>query len=122
MNAIRVTFVLNYGNAASGAEQEILGTARLDVANATTDVDTTKAFLYLYDDDGKELDSGVLTSMTKNVAVQVSAIVWLDGSAVTNGDFASALGQTLTGSLNLQFTTDVTLTPATNTTLKGVTG
>jgi hypothetical protein len=62
-------------------------------------------------------ENGTLTTLAKNTATQISAIVWLDGSGLTNADMATA-AQTLTGTLNLQFTTDVDLTPASNTALK----
>ena len=57
--------------------------------------------------------------MTKNAAVQISAIVWLDGNAITNADVAAikvndAMAQ---ATLNLQFSTDVKLTPANNNAL-----
>lgn len=67
-----------------------------------------KAYLKL-DADGK------LTTLKKNAAKQISAVVWLDGDAVDSGDVAYD-GNSLSGSLNLQFSTDAALTPATNET------
>lgn len=64
-------------------------------------------------------ESGVLlTGMTKNNAYQISAIVWLDGTAVKNANVSAATAQSLTGTLNLQFSTDITLNPAVNTPLQ----
>ena len=64
-------------------------------------------------------ESGVLlTGMTKNDAYQISAIVWLDGTAVKNANVSAATAQSLTGTLNLQFSTDITLNPAVNTPLQ----
>jgi hypothetical protein len=80
----------------------------------TTVTPSAKAYLYLYDEVNNDwATSSVLTSLTKNEAVQISAIVWLDGDAVNNSDFA-ATAQSLTGTLNLQFTTDILLDAADN--------
>lgn len=64
-------------------------------------------------------ESGVLlTEMKKNNAYQISAIVWLDGTAVKNANVSAATAQSLTGTLNLQFSTDIKLNPAVNTPLQ----
>ena len=64
-------------------------------------------------------ESGVLlTEMKKNTAYQISAIVWLDGTAVKNANVSAATAQSLTGTLNLQFSTDIKLNPAVNTPLQ----
>lgn len=66
-----------------------------------------------------EVENGVLLSaMEKNHAYQISAIVWLDGTAVKNANVSAAMAQSLTGTLNLQFSTDITLNPAVNTPLQ----
>ena len=140
LGAIRITFVQNYGNSETSAETKILGTAKLDttgltdytngmnVANATTDESkswsiTTEgnAPIYLYNADGKlENEAAVLLpEMVKNKAYQISAIVWLDGDMVKNGNVSATAVQSLTGTLNLQFSTDIKLNPAVNTPLKG---
>ena len=64
-------------------------------------------------------DAVLIEEMTKNSAKQISAIVWLDGATVKNADVAATMVQSLTGKLNLQFGTDVTLNPAANNELKG---
>lgn len=135
MNAVRVTFVQDYGKSTADAVPVVLGTAKLDVANAVKGATETTAKLYLCDtttttgDDGVTTtssdtfytgtDAVLLPSMTKNTAVQVSVIVWLDGNTITNSDVAAvkienALAQ---ATLNLQFATDVKLTPANNNAL-----
>lgn len=64
-------------------------------------------------------ESGVLlTGMEKNNAYQISAIVWLDGTVVKNANVSAATAQSLTGTLNLQFSTDIKLNPAVNTPLQ----
>lgn len=134
MNAVRVTFVQDYGKSTAETTPVVLGTAKLDVANAVKGATETKAKLYLCEtttstdengtatvsDNFLKNDAAVLVnSMTKNAAVQVSAIVWLDGNAITNADVAaikvnSAMAQ---ATLNLQFATDVELKPANNNAL-----
>ena len=141
LSAIRITFVQNYGLSGGNVTPTVLGTARLDVTdikdytngkNATDpDVgDTSKltvttegtAPVYLYKETTTTWDkdeSGVLlTEMTKNTAYQISAIVWLDGTAVKNANVSAATAQSLTGTLNLQFSTDIKLNPAVNTPLQ----
>ncbi len=121
MEAIRITFVQDYGK--SGGTPTILGTARLDTAGMTGN----KAPLYLYakGEDGTETKlegnaAVLLNSMPKNAAQQVSAVVWLDGNQITNADVAATELQSMSGTLNLQFTTDIALSPVVNTPLKGV--
>lgn len=67
----------------------------------------------------EKVENGVLlTGMEKNKAYQISAIVWLDGTAVKNANVSAATAQSLTGTLNLQFSTDIKLNPAVNTPLQ----
>lgn len=66
----------------------------------------------------KDTSGVLLTEMEKNHAYQISAIVWLDGTAVKNANVSAATAQSLTGTLNLQFSTDITLNPAVNTPLQ----
>ena len=120
MNAIRITFVKDYGT--TTGTPTILGTAKLDTAGMTGN----KAPIYLYrtDSDGNETKlegnaAVLIDSMEKNAAKQVSAIVWLDGAGITNADVAATALQSMSGSLNLQFTTDIALNPVVNTPLKG---
>lgn len=126
MKSIRVTFIQNYGNVSDTATQTVLGTAKLDVENATVGSGngvSRKAGLYLYQSDGtadtklEGTNAVLLDSLTKNAAAQISAVVWLDGSSMRNADVAAEAVQSLTGTLNLQFTTDVALTPSVNTLL-----
>lgn len=136
LNAIRITFVENL--VSSAGNSQILGTARLDTneisdytdgknvsdgvnESAVTTSGTAPIYLYTQDDNNKwEKDkAGVLVeNMVKNEAKQISVIVWLDGTAVKNANI-SATAQSLTASLNLQFSTDAELIPAVNTPLKG---
>ena len=149
LGAIRITFVKDYGVSGDGITPEIIGTAKLDtselfdytnnknVADAKKETGSDKwtvttegtANIYLYKTettaDGTtetklEGNNAVLIdAMEKNKAYQISAIVWLDGTAVKNGNVSATAAQSLTGTLNLQFSTDIKLNPAVNTPLKG---
>lgn len=66
----------------------------------------------------KDTEGVLLGAMEKNHAYQISAIVWLDGTAVKNANVSAAMAQSLTGTLNLQFSTNITLNPAVNTPLQ----
>ena len=149
LGAIRITFVKDYGVSGNGITPEIIGTAKLDtsklfdytngknVADAKKETGSDKwtvttegtADIYLYKTetaDGKPTETKLegnnailLNEMDKNKAYQISAIVWLDGTAVKNGNVSATAAQSLTGTLNLQFSTDIKLNPAVNTPLKG---
>lgn len=108
-----------------------IGDAGLGDTSTLTVTTEGKAPIRLYTEtttpgeDGKttttvnEVENGVLLSaMEKNHAYQISAIVWLDGTAVKNANVSAATAQSLTGTLNLQFSTDITLNPAVNTPLQ----
>lgn len=64
-----------------------------------------------------EKDAGVITPLTQNVPMQVTAIVYLDGNAVDNSMVATA-GRSMKGSMNLQFASDAQLVPMENTALR----
>ena len=142
MKSIRVTFVENYGvegahlgGEADGKQIKVLGTAMLDDATSvdgkykanlslyqSKDVTTTTAEREVTNKVTTKLEGAnavLIEEMTKNSAKQISAIVWLDGATVKNADVAATMVQSLTGKLNLQFSTDVTLNPAANNELKG---
>lgn len=59
-----------------------------------------------------------LTALTQNVAKKVTAIVYLDGDIVDNTMVANA-ASSMTGSLNLQFSSSATLRPMENTGMRG---
>ena len=92
------------------------GTAPIFLYKTVTDCDITTE-VKLDGTDGNE--AILLNAMDKNKAYQISAIVWLDGTAVKNGNVSATAAQSLTGTLNLQFSTDIKLNPAVNTPLKG---
>ena len=148
LGAIRITFVKDYGLSGATPEiigTAKLDTSKLfdytnnkNVADAKKETGSDKwtvttegtADIYLYKTettaDGKPTetklegnDAVLIAAMDKNKAYQISAIVWLDGTAVKNGNVSATAAQSLTGTLNLQFSTDIKLNPAVNTPLKG---
>ena len=106
------------------------GTALAEGADPTT-ADGLKAELYLNNytvkdgvlelkgkkttgEGGAVKDDNTLTALTQNVAKKVTAIVYLDGDIVDNTMVANAVNS-MTGSLNLQFSSSATLKPMENT-------
>jgi hypothetical protein len=94
---------------------------------------TIRAKLYLYDYSMTKNSSGGLTggltlgakkstaeitALTENEAKIVTAMVYLDGSFVNNTMVASDSQYSMTGTLNLQFSSDATLVPAESTELR----
>lgn len=67
---------------------------------------------------GVKKDSAVITPLEQDVVQQVTAVVYLDGSVVNNSMVAANSAQSMTGTLNLQFSSSATLIPAENTKLR----
>lgn len=140
MSAMRVVFVeTKIEN--NLPQYTVLGIAAADITKTTDeqDGDTTysggdqegtdglKAGLYLYNytvgNDGvitlgeKKADKSVLTALDQNVAKKITAIVYIDGEIVDNTMVANA-ANSMTGSLNLQFSSDADLKPMENTNMR----
>ena len=103
------------------------GTALAEGADTAT-ANGLKAGLYLHNytvgNDGiitlgeKKADKSVLTALDQNLAKKVTAIVYLDGDIVDNTMVANA-ASSMTGSLNLQFSSSAALKPMENTGMRG---
>lgn len=139
MSAMRVVFVeTKIEN--NLPQYTVLGIAVADITKKTDEqgVDTysggdpvgpdgLKAGLYLHDytvgNDGvitleeKKADKSVLTALDQNVAKKITAIVYIDGEIVDNTMVANA-ANSMTGSLNLQFSSDADLKPMENTNMR----
>ena len=111
---IYVVFVDNTGS--------VVGTAGLDTSGEGWSVSGTeyKANLIMknvsFDTDGKITDIGnaatsTITALTQNQAKVLTAYVYLNGDKVDNSMVAANGAVSMVGSLNLQFSTDQTLTP-----------
>lgn len=123
MKSIRVTFLDPNGN---GSQLAVL-----DMSTAKATADGIKADLKLgnYVDGnfvpvanapGTDYDDSItLAKLNQNQAQSLSVVVWLDGDTVDNGDVANA-AQSITGSMNLQFSSSVELQPMRNTALSNL--
>lgn len=112
MGAVRVVFTEAGGT-------EVYGIATLDTANAENVADGIKANLVMSTytvQDGKitvsgSADDDTITNLEQGEAKGVTAIVYLDGDMVDNGDIAATASTCMTGSLNLQFSSSAELKP-----------
>lgn len=64
-------------------------------------------------------DDAVITKLVQNEAKQVSVLVYLDGDSVQNKDVAASGTTSMTGTMNLQFASNVDLKPMDYADLKG---
>ena len=110
MDGIRVGFLDD--------QCRLLGVAKLNTSNYEESKDGVSAPLYLYEfqisDDGaltmgeRMAENSPIMALPKSTATIMTAVVWLDGEFVDNA-MASTTGMSVTGSLNLQFSTDAEL-------------
>lgn len=121
MEAIRVAFI-------DPETGKIYGVATLK--NMKPGDDGTTGTLTLQDyqfTDGKltvtdkAVASAELMDLPQNTAVRLTVVVWLDGDAVDNSMVANG-AKSLTGKMNLQFSSSADLVPMENSTLKNGTG
>lgn len=123
MKSIRVTFLDPNGN---GSQLAVL-----DMSTAKATADGIKAdlklgnyvdgnFVPVVNAPGTDYDDSItLAKLNQNQAQSLSVVVWLDGDTVDNGDVANA-AQSITGSMNLQFSSSVELQPMRNTALSNL--
>lgn len=139
MSAMRVAFVTPNND---GTGYELLAIAAPDIkattdeatgitsyVGGTEDGNSLKAELYLHEysinDKGvmtlgektEEQSKAVLTALQQNVAKKVTAVVYVDGDLVDNTMVANA-STSMSGKLNLQFSSDATLKPMENSSIK----
>ena len=103
----------------NGNAVTLTGCTVVTVGEGADAVTYIKAPLKLYgftvDTDGKmtmgeELAANTLTALQQNVATAITTLVYLDGDTVQNKDVAIS-GNSMTGTMNLQFASDATLDP-----------
>ena len=124
MDAIRVTFL--------DVEGKILAMAKLNTSNRSVQPDgSIKANLYLYDFSTARGDNGQpivvvgarrtgdvkITELEQNIPKAVTVVVWLDGNIVDNTMVSAEYASSLSGILNLQFSSSADLIPAGNSSL-----
>jgi hypothetical protein len=115
MGCIRVVF-FNTDN------KVIVGYARLDATTAVTGEDGTITMtLVMTNANGEVLESQDIMDLEQNVVHELSVMVYLDGETITNADVAIG-ASSMTGTMNLQFSSSANLTPMDYTALKEGTG
>lgn len=115
----------------TAAEYNALPTESHVTFDKTTGKVTAKLYLYAFElakntngdytgatTLGAKKDSAAITPLEQDVVQQVTAVVYLDGSVVNNSMVAADSAQSMTGTLNLQFSSSATLIPAENTKLR----
>ncbi len=110
MDAVRIAFVDN--------RSAVLAVAKLNTSNYTAQDGAVSAPLYLYEHmltdtqllvtGERRKEDGVIAPLTQGTPYIVTAIMWLDGDCVGNNHAAIAK-QSMSGLLNLQFSSSVTL-------------
>lgn len=117
MGAVRVVLYNTETN-------EIYAVAALDMTAAETNNDVVKAPLYLYEiskagsealtlGNKKDVDNkgrSMIAELQQNTVLALTALVYLDGDVVDNTDVAIN-GNSMTGTLNLQFSSSAELKP-----------
>ena len=121
MGAIRIVFF-------DTDDREIIAYARLDATKVDPDTSTgIKMPLVLTDKDGNVKKNGEnndyrIMALDQNVVHELSVMVYLDGNVVENKDVAFDSAKSMSGSMNLQFSSSATLVPMEYTDLRTGTG
>ena len=84
-----------------------------------SDLNTTTNTFKLNNRTGTDDENAKLMQLEQNVAKKMTVLVYLDGHDVDNGDVANA-ASSMTGTLNLQFSSSATLKPMDNTALRNM--
>ena len=126
MQAIRVAFIdpevgTLYGiatleNITTGDDGSMKGELKL---NDVSNLDTTAKTFELNTRETNEGEEAKLMDLEQNTAKKLTVLVYLDGHSVDNGDVANA-ASSMTGTLNLQFSSSAKLQPMENTALRNM--
>lgn len=113
MNSIRIVFFTPAQPGVAGAQNTVIAEARLDTAGATVnDQAGVVADIKIWNSATSTFsDSAKLLDLTQNQIAQLSVLVYLDGNSVENSDVAATAATSVTGSMNLQFSSSATLVP-----------
>lgn len=115
MQHIRVVFF-------NPSTSNIIGYARLDSSTATTDANGKVTMqLVMTNADGTATGSAKIMNLDQNTIHQLSVLVYLDGTTITNKDVSNA-AKSVIGTMNLQFSSSATLVPMEYSDLKNGTG
>lgn len=126
MQAIRVAFIdpevgTLYGiatleNITTGDDGSMKGELKL---NNVSNLDTAAKTFELNTRVPNEGEEAKLMDLEQNTAKKLTVLVYLDGHGVDNGDVANA-ASSMTGTLNLQFSSSAKLQPMENTALRNM--
>lgn len=119
MGCVRLVFIdTETGEILSKATLEAPGTPAVVEGNNIT----LEGNVYLTNNEGDAIltETAPLTALTANEAKMVSVMVYLDGTKVDNSMVANAL-TSMTGTLNLQFSSSADLVPMENNQIKELT-
>ena len=126
MQAIRVAFIdpevgTLYGiatleNITTGDDGSMKGELKL---NNVSDLDMTAKTFELNTRETNGGEEAKLMDLEQNTAKKLTVLVYLDGHSVDNGDVANA-ASSMTGTLNLQFSSSAKLQPMENTALRNM--
>lgn len=86
-------------------------TEALETAPNVTGLTKTKKVLSTKETLITEKEKSVITALTQNATTNVSALVYLDGTTMTNADVAYNTATSMTGKTNFQFSSSATLVP-----------
>ena len=110
MDAVRIGFVDRSGS--------LVAVAKLNTSNYVETKEGISAPMYLYDFEiapngsllmaERQKEDNAIVNLPQGQPVVLSAIVWLDGDHVDNR-LASTSGQSVTGTMNLQFASSANL-------------
>lgn len=115
MQHIRVVFF-------DPSTSKIIGYARLDSKTATTDANGKVTMqLVMTGANGTATGSAKIMDLDQNAIHQLSVLVYLDGTTITNKDVSNA-AKSVIGTMNLQFSSSATLVPMEYSDLKNGTG
>lgn len=115
MKHIRVVFF-------DPSTSNIIGYARLDSNTATTDANGKVTMqLVMTGANGTATGSAKIMDLDQNTIHQLSVLVYLDGTTITNKDVSNA-AKSVIGTMNLQFSSSATLVPMEYSDLKNGTG
>lgn len=113
MNTIRVGFISDRG--------ELLSVAKLDLSKSKEEEGEIFAPLYLWEhtleEEGslamtKRSDSAVIRDLPQNSPTIITVVVWMDGDSVDNSMVGQTTHQSMSGIMNLQFSSSADLVPS----------
>ena len=113
MNTIRVGFISDRG--------ELLGIAKLDLSKSKEEEGEIFAPMYLWEYEMEEegnlaitqkSSEAVIRDLPQNTPTVITVVVWMDGDSVDNSMVGQTTQQSMSGIMNLQFSSSADLVPS----------